>query len=187
MPNKSIRSRLADSVEAMVRNRRRQQIIYLMTGVPLIGVLVGLVTAGLTFLACLAPTPYEFIIAGSIIAVALVVSDGLVMKLEEPVGDLVNRGFTRVFRFTWIPHPNRPRVHLVFEPWRTTVVLSLFWLTIDRSTSTDLELWMWWSSLSWLAKGAALGVGVALVKSLFQLTTWRALLRKGPNKSTAQL
>ena len=171
-------NRLADHVERLVRDRRRGQIIQLLTGDPLIGALVGLGSAGLVFLACLAPTPYEFIISALIIAVALVGFDSLSKKSEEPVGDLVNRGFTRVFAFPWIPHRDRPRVDLAFEPWRTTAIVALFLLTVDRSAATDLAVWMWWSNLPWLAKGAVLGAGTALVKSLFRSATWKALLLK---------
>ena len=167
---------LPDLAERLVRNRRRAQITQLLIGYPLIGALVGLGSAGLVFLACLAPTPFEFIIAVSIIAVALVGFDSLSRKLQEPIDDSVYRGFTRVYGFPWISPGDRPRGHSAFEPWRTTTVVAIILLAADRSAATDLELWMWWSNLPWLVKGAALGAGIAVVKSLFQRDTWRALL-----------
>ena len=163
--------RLTDRVEGLVRNRRRWQIVQLLVGDPFIGAIVGLGSAGLAFLACLAPTPYEFIISAATIAVVLAAFDRLSLRLEEPAGDQVSRGFTRVFGWAWISHRDRPRWDSAFEPWRTTTMVAIFLLTVDRSSAVDLESWMWWSGLPWVAKGAALGAGIALLKSLFRRST----------------
>lgn len=166
---------LPDLTEGIVRNRRRAQVRHLLVGCPVMGILYGLACAGVVFLACLVPSPYEFIVVAGIIAVALVGFDSLSRGLQEPVEDAAYRGFTRVYAFPWINPRDRPRSYSAFEPWRTTALVSIILLTADRSAATDLDLWMWWSSLPWLVKGAALGVSVAWIKSIFQIDTWRAL------------
>ena len=176
-----IANELTDRAEDMARNRRRGQIVQLFISGPYIGAIVGLGSAGLAYLICLAPTPYEFIIAASIVAITLAAFDRLGRRLEEPVGDLVNRIFTRVLGWPWIPHRYRPKLDLELEPWRTTAIVALFWLTVDTSSATDLDSWMWWAGLPLVAKGAALGAGIALLKSSFRGSTWTALFfNKGP-------
>ena len=179
--DRRIANELTDRAEGVARNRRRGQIVQLFIGDPYIGAIVGLGSAGLASLICLAPTPYEFIIAASIVAIALAAFDRLGRRLEEPVGDLVNRIFTRVLGWPWIPHRYRPKLDLELEPWRTTTVVALFLLTVDGSSATDLDSWMWWAGLPWVAKGAALGAGIALLKSLSGRSAWTALLfGRGP-------
>ena len=132
--------RIVDGAESIIRNPDRAHIRHLLLGCPLNGGAIGLLAYGCTKLFSLAPGSYEQIAAILLIPVALVMFDRGSRRMREPVGDWTNRGLTRVFNFPWIPAHLRPAIDVNWEPWRTTLIVSLLLLTFPDSLSPIVSL-----------------------------------------------
>ena len=103
-----LRNRLADGAEELIRHRRRIQIRQFLVGDPLIGAFVGVLSWGLAQLVSLLDTPYDIVSTIVVVVVMLAFSGFATGRLDEPVGDLANRGMTRVYGLPWIPFQFRP-------------------------------------------------------------------------------
>ena len=169
-----LRERLADGTEELIRHRRRTQARKVLFGDPLIGGIVGVLSWGLAQIVSYFPPTYGLI--ATIVAVVVVLAlTGLGnRRLEEPVGDLANRGMTRVYGMPWIPFQFRQRLSWDWEPWRTAFMVTFLYLALDAILSATLELPML-LDLS-IVMGLVLGSGVAIAKDLSSRDTWRNLL-----------
>lgn len=173
----NIGNRLADGTEDRVRNLQRTAIIQTLIGCPLIGAAIGVVTNGIAFLVCMAPTPYEYLVLALLVAIFLQIFDSLSKITEEPAGDLLIRAFTRIFGTRWIPFQERPRMYINGEPWRTPLILCLMLLTVANSSATTSDLPILING-NWVT-GVVLGAAIATLRYLLSKETWKMLLKRG--------
>ena len=167
-------NRLADGAEDFLRHRRRVQIRQFIVGDPLIGGLVGILACGLANLISLLAIPYDVVVT-ILVLVAMLALTGLATKrMDEPVGDLHNRGMTRVYGWPWIPFQLRNRLSWDWEPWRSAFLVAFVYLALDGIVSTDAGLPMLVDSS--IITGVVLGAGVALLKELTSRDSWRNLI-----------
>ena len=97
-------------------------------------------------------------------------------RLDEPAGDLANRGMTRVYGLPWIPFQFRQRLSSDWEPWRTSFVVTFLYVALDATSTTAVRLPMLLDSS--IVMGVVLGAGVAVVKDLLSRDSWRNLLQR---------
>ena len=169
-----LRDRLADRAEDTIRHRRRNHVVFLLVGCPLIGGFAGLCGYGLALLISLAPSPYDLVGMIFVVVVMLALFGFGARRPEELVSDSVNRGMTRVYGLPWIPYQFRPRTHWDGEPWRSALIAAFMFLALDSISSTNVDLPLLMGSR--LATGVVIGAVVALLKHCSSKETWRNLL-----------
>ena len=168
----------AGVAEYTIRNLRLTQMIQLIIGDPFWGAITGAVAFCLALVANAAPTPFEFVIAAFMVLVSLTLFEVASRRAEEPIGDSVNRGLTRVFNFPWIPSQFRPKSNWHLEPWRMTLVMAIPFLTAINSSAFTIDSPGFLANGTWMG-GLILGAILAPMVDLTREQTWRALLRRG--------
>ena len=177
-----INDRIVDGAESFIRNPRQAQLKHLLLGCPLIGGIIGLIAYTGTTLFSLIPGTYEQLGTILLIPVALALFDRSGSRMREPVGDWTNRGLTRVFNFPWIPARFRPAIDINWEPWRTTLVVSVLLLTFPDSLSPIIHLP---TTILWqMFTSAALGALISFVRALLSKQTLRLVFRQAGPQST---
>jgi hypothetical protein len=172
-----LQSRLADGAEETVRDLQRFQIRQIIVGDPLIGGMFGLFGCGLAWTVSKVSSPYDLGLMVLLVAGMLALFDLGGKRLDEPVGDLANRGLTRVFGFPWVPFQFRRSLHWNWEPWRTPLITSFLVFVLVLGTSVDVEFPMLMGS-PWITS-IGLGAGLALVKDLSSRDTRKRLMGQG--------
>ena len=171
-----IRNAIVDSTETTLRDLRRSEIGQLLVGQPLLGATIGILANALGLLITRLPTPYEFLAAIALVATSLWLFQSLTNRLEEPVGDVVNRALTRIVGLPWIPFRFRPKLLQTSEPWQTTLVVSILLWTVAHSSSTTIDFPRLIDQ-AWLPS-ALTGGTIAVIRALMSKKTWDRLMRR---------
>ena len=171
------RGALADSAEKIARHRRRMAIIQVLFGYPFMGALYGTMANLVAWVACLAPTPWEFIIAAALAALVPIAYDRHIQDMEPAIGDATNRGLTRTFGIPWIASHRRPPTTWNGEPWRTSIIVTIIIATAANSASTS-DILVLLAGNTWIT-AAVVGSLVATIRGAVMRQTWDGLLRRG--------
>ena len=165
-----LRERLADRAEELVRHPRRVRIRQFLFGDPLVGGAVGILSWGLARLVHFPNPPFDLVLMILVIVGVLTLSGLGTRRLEEPVGDLTNRGMTRVYGLPWVPFQLRTRLYWDWEPWRSSFIVTFMHVALDGISSTNVGLPMIVDSS--LITGVVMGAVVALVRDLLSRDSW---------------
>lgn len=145
-------------------------------GDPLIGGTVGVLTWALAQIISYFPSVYDSVAMIVVVVVAINLTGFGNRRLDEPVGDLANRGMTRVCGLPWIPFQFRRRLSSDWEPWRTSFLATFLYMAVDATSATAIRLPMLLDSS--IVIGVVLGAGVAVVKDLLSRDSWQNLLER---------
>ena len=167
---------MADNAETMLRDLRRSQIRQLLVGDPLLGATIGFSANAVALLITKMPTPYEFLVAIGLVASFLWLFQSLTNRLEEPIGDAINRALTRIVGFPWIPFRFRPKLLGPYEPLQTTLIVSMLLWTVAHSPSTTIDFPRITDQA--LLASALTGGAAAVIRDLMSKKTWDRLMRR---------
>lgn len=156
-----LRERLADTTEELIRHPRRMRIRQFLFGDPLIGGTVGVLTWALAQIISYFPSVYDSVAMIVVVVVAINLTGFGNRRLDEPVGDLANRGMARVYGLPWIPFQFRHRLSSDWEPWRTSFLATFLYMAVDATSATAMRLPMLLDSS--IVMGVVLGAGVAVI------------------------
>ncbi len=172
----NIGGRLADGTEEIIRDPRGYSIKMFLIGCPLVGGTYGLVGWLLGWSVSFFPMPFDSLATIALVAAILALTGLVTRQLDEPVGDLANRGLTRVYGAPWIPFHLRQRLTYDWEPWRTAFLVSFLYISMDgiMSPTSFLPMIPGWS----IWTGVVLGSGSAILRYLLSRDFRRNWLRR---------